>query len=192
MSDAKPVLRTLDVCLALVGLLVAAPILLGLMIWIRAASPGPALFIQTRVGRNETAFLCYKLRTMKAGTPSLGSHEVGRSAVTREGHVLRRLKLDELPQLWNVLRGDMSLVGPRPCLPGQTAVIEARRARSAFAVRPGITGFAQVRGIDMSEPLLLAELDAAWLSQASVANYLRLIMQTVGGSGRGDRVSQAS
>lgn len=190
MSDAKPVLRALDVGLALAGLLATAPILLILMIWIRAASPGPALFVQTRVGKNEKAFLCYKLRTMKSGTPSLGSHEVGQSAVTREGRMLRRLKLDELPQLWNVLAGEMSLVGPRPCLPNQSAVIEARRIHKVFSIRPGITGLAQVRGVDMSAPVQLAELDAVWVSEASLTSYLRLILETVGGSGRGDRVSQ--
>ena len=190
MNGAKSILRALDICLAFGGLLASAPILLTLVIWIKASSPGPGLFVQSRVGENENIFLCYKLRTMKAGTPSLGSHEVGQSAVTREGRLLRRLKLDELPQLWNVLTGDMSLVGPRPCLPSQSAVIEARRAQAVFSMRPGITGLAQIRGIDMSSPVQLAELDAAWLSQATVTNYIRLIIETVGGSGRGDRVSQ--
>lgn len=192
MSDSKPVLRALDFGLAMAGLVASAPLLLILMIWIKAASSGPALFVQTRVGKNEKAFLCYKLRTMKSGTPSLGSHEVGQSAVTREGRMLRGLKLDELPQLWNVLVGEMSLVGPRPCLPNQAAVIEARRARKVFSIRPGITGLAQVRGVDMSAPIELAELDAMWLAEASPSSYLRLILETVGGSGRGDRVSQTS
>lgn len=189
MTKAKPMVRALDICLALAGLLATAPLVLILMIWIKASSPGPALFVQTRVGRGEKHFLCYKLRTMKAGTPSVGSHEMGRSAITPAGHILRRTKLDELPQLWNVLTGEMSLVGPRPCLPNQSALIEARRARAVFDMRPGITGLAQVRGVDMSEPVRLAELDSAWLSQESVGNYLRLILQTIAGSGRGDRVS---
>lgn len=190
MTHAKPMVRALDICFALAGLVATAPLLLVLTIWIKATSPGPALFAQVRVGRGEKSFVCYKLRTMKAGTPSVGSHEMSRSAITPAGHILRRTKLDELPQLWNVLIGDMSLVGPRPCLPNQLALIEARRALSVFDMRPGITGVAQVRGVDMSEPDLLAELDAACLSGVSVRNYFALILQTVGGMGRSDGVGR--
>lgn len=190
MNHANPTVRALDLCFAFAGLVATAPLLMVLIIWIKATSPGPALFAQVRVGRGERTFVCYKLRTMKAGTPSVGSHEMSRSAITPVGHVLRRTKLDELPQLWNVLIGEMSLVGPRPCLPNQGVLIEERRARSVFDMRPGITGVAQVKGVDMSEPVLLAELDAAWLAQVSVSNYFALILQTVGGMGRGDGVGR--
>ena len=97
-------------------------------------------------------FTCYKFRTMAQGAPLAGSHEVSGSWITPIGRRLRSLKLDELPQLFNVLRGDMSLVGPRPCLPNQAEVIAARRARDVFNIRPGITGIAQLTSIDMSKP----------------------------------------
>jgi len=108
--------------------------------------------------------------------------------VTPLGRWLRRLKLDELPQLWNVLRGDMSLVGPRPCLPSQTELIAERRARGVYALRPGITGVAQVAGVDMSDPPRLAALDATYLATVSAAADLRLLLATVRGAGRGDRI----
>jgi lipopolysaccharide/colanic/teichoic acid biosynthesis glycosyltransferase len=108
--------------------------------------------------------------------------------VTGFGAFLRRTKLDELPQLWNVLVGDMSLVGPRPCLPNQAELIGARDARGIYVLRPGITGPAQVQGVDMSNPERLAQLDATWLDERSVHSYLALIVLTVRGRGRGDRV----
>src|SRR5690606_22830348 len=114
--------------------------------------------------RGEAVFVCYKLRTMAPGTPDRGTHEVSVAAVTPLGRFLRKMKLDELPQLWNVLVGEMSLVGPRPCLTSQGAVIAARRARGVYAVRPGVTGPAQVLGVDMSTPEQLAEIDASWVA----------------------------
>jgi lipopolysaccharide/colanic/teichoic acid biosynthesis glycosyltransferase len=110
--------------------------------------------------------------------------------VTKLGHFLRRSKLDELPQLWNVLKGEMSLVGPRPCLFNQTELIEERAARGVFAARPGITGLAQINGIDMSTPKLLAETDAQMLKGLGVAAYFTYIIKTVTGAGRGDRIRQ--
>lgn len=182
------VIRALDVGLAAAGLVVAAPVILGLALAIRATSPGPGLFAQVRVGRNEDSFLCYKLRTMSQGTVSAGTHEVSAAAVTPLGRILRGVKLDELPQLWNVLKGEMSLVGPRPGLPVQQALLEARRARDVFRVRPGVTGPGQVAGVDMSEPERLAELDASYSDAPKLRDYLRYLVLTVGGKGQGDRV----
>jgi len=125
---------------------------------------------------------------MKPHTTSVATHLVDPSAVTRLGRFLRRSKLDELPQLWNVLLGDMSLVGPRPCLPNQKDLINERAARGVFDARPGITGLAQVQGIDMSTPKLLAETDARMLETLNAIAYFRYILQTVAGSGRGDRI----
>jgi lipopolysaccharide/colanic/teichoic acid biosynthesis glycosyltransferase len=96
--------------------------------------------------------------------------------------------LDELPQLWNVLKGDMSLVGPRPCLFNQAELIAERAARGVFDARPGITGLAQVQGIDMSTPQLLAETDARMLQNLTMANYFSYLLKTVAGSGSGDRI----
>lgn len=183
-------IRTLDFALAAAGLLATSPIVLAAAVVVRMTSAGPAIFAQPRVGQHERVFVCYKMRTMKAGTRSAASHEVTVAAITGVGAVLRRTKLDELPQLWNVLVGEMSLVGPRPCLPIQQEVIEARRNRQVFSVRPGITGLAQIRDIDMSDGPKLAEADAQWLEQGSVRTYLETILQTLRGKGSGDRVGR--
>jgi lipopolysaccharide/colanic/teichoic acid biosynthesis glycosyltransferase len=183
--------RAVDVLLALCVGSLALPFVLLAMAAIRLTSPGPALFRQLRVGRNEQAFVCLKLRTMRQNTANAPSHEVSASAVTALGRFLRRSKLDELPQLWNILKGEMSFVGPRPCLPTQTALIEARRDLGLYALRPGITGIAQVAGVDMSDPARLAALDATYLNNRSLARDLRLIMATFLGAGRGDRTRAA-
>jgi O-antigen biosynthesis protein WbqP len=148
-------------------------------------SSGPAIFRQTRVGKGGRPFTCYKLRTMYSGTANLPTHEVQASSVTALGEYLRRFKVDELPQLCNVLAGDMSLVGPRPCLPSQTELIEARRQLGVLAVRPGITGLAQVSGIDMSDAWRLAEIDARYVRTQSFSGDAKLIWATLRGRGVG-------
>jgi O-antigen biosynthesis protein WbqP len=180
--------RPLDFCLALLLLPVALPLVLVLGLLVRLTSPGPALFRQARVGRGGRPFFCLKLRTMYRGTADLPSHAVGGSAVTRVGRVLRASKLDELPQLWNILRGEMSFVGPRPCLPTQTALIEARRRLGLEGLRPGVTGVAQVAGVDMRDPGRLAALDASYLSRMSLRRDLEVLARTACGGGRGDRI----
>jgi O-antigen biosynthesis protein WbqP len=180
--------RAFDIILAAIGLAVAAPLILAAVVLIRLTSQGPAIFRQTRMGLNEKPFTCLKLRTMYCGTGNVPTHEAGASSITPVGRLLRRFKFDELPQLWNVLAGDMSFVGPRPCLPSQTALIAARRAYGLYKLRPGITGVAQVAGVDMSDPERLAALDAAYLRDISLAADIRLIVATALGSGQGDRV----
>ena len=170
--------RVLDLAVAAPMLVVAAPILLVAMLAIRATSPGPAIFSQTRVGRGGALFACHKLRTMHRETPSLPTHEAPANAVTAVGRALRATKIDELPQLWNVLSGEMSLVGPRPCLPTQTDLIERRRQLGVLTALPGITGLAQIKGIDMSDPKLCAETDAAYLRAASIGLDLRILLGT--------------
>lgn len=184
--------RLIDIGLALGGLLVSAPFLVLCIITIRLGSNGPAIFRQTRIGMGERRFECLKLRTMYVGTADLPTHQIGISAVTPIGVWLRRLKLDELPQLFCVLKGEMSFVGPRPCLPTQTDLILARRKRGLFAIRPGITGVSQVAGIDMSDPERLALNDAKYLHDMSIAYDIKLIWRTFLGSGRGDRVSPSA
>lgn len=179
------VLRMLDVVIAGLGLLLLCPVLLVLWIlgWRDTRSP---LFRQNRVGRHQRPFVLVKFRTMQKGTESVASHLVNGEAITPFGALLRRTKLDELPQLWNVLLGDMSLVGPRPGLFNQYELIQAREAKGVYAARPGITGLAQVNGIDMSTPELLAETDAHMLSKLGVTNYFHFIVLTVLGKGTGD------
>ena len=170
--------RAIDVIVAVPMLLVAAPVLLVAVLAIKATSPGPAVFSQRRVGRGGAPFACHKLRTMHQGTPSLPTHEAPAGSVTAVGKMLRGSKIDELPQLWNVLKGEMSLVGPRPCLPTQTELIERRRQLGVLAALPGITGLAQIKGIDMSDPRLCAETDAAYIKTSSTGLDLKILLGT--------------
>lgn len=181
--------RVFDIAASLAGLILAGWLILLLAFLVRRESAGQGIFAQTRVGQDGREFTLYKLRTMASGTVSAASHETPASAVTPLGRRLRSWKLDELPQLWNVLRGEMSFVGPRPCLPTQTLLIAEREKRGVHALRPGITGLAQVAGVDMSDPERLAELDARYLTERSFFGDLRLIARTLAGSGRGDRVA---
>lgn len=180
--------RVFDLAASICGLVLSSPILVVAIVVIRATSSGGAIFAQERVGRHEKPFTCYKLRTMKAGTKQAGTHEVSSSSVTAVGKFLRATKLDELPQLWNVMTGEMSLVGPRPCLPVQSELIDERRARGVFDVLPGITGLSQVEGIDMSNPRRLAERDGDYLKFHSFLGDLTLIFRTIIGHGGGDRI----
>lgn len=182
-------LRLLDIVLAGVGLIVAMP-LMALLYLVGLLDTGVPLFRQMRVGRFQKPFTLVKFRTMRPDTQSVATHLANPSAVTPLGSFLRRTKLDELPQLWNVLKGDMSLVGPRPCLFNQSELIKERASRGVFAARPGITGLAQVNGIDMSTPKLLAETDARMLQGLGLSAYFTYIIKTVTGAGRGDRIRQ--
>lgn len=184
-SDAAK--RLFDLALALLALALALPLMVAITLWVRLDSAGPALFRQQRVGRHGRLFHIHKFRTMRVRSSQAGPliTVAGDARVTRAGRWLRRTKLDELPQLWNVLRGDMSLVGPRPGLFNQQELLQARAAHGVYAARPGITGLAQVSGIDMSTPELLAQTDARMLANLTVAAYFKYIVQTVLGSGRG-------
>lgn len=179
--------RLFDIVFSTIGLIFVAPVLLviTLISWFETRSP---LFCQTRVGRNQQPFTLIKFRTMRIGTASVATHLASKADITRFGRFLRRTKLDELPQLWNVLTGNMSLVGPRPCLPNQHELIHARQTLGVFNARPGITGLAQVQGIDMSTPEKLAQVDAEMLQTLSLNTYFRYILQTIIGKGQGDRI----
>lgn len=186
-DEMSPMIRSLDILFSACGLLLGLPILAAIAVF-GLFDTGSPLFLQCRVGRGQRLFTLVKFRTMRVGTAQVATHQADAAAITNFGCFLRRSKLDELPQLWNVLNGDMSLVGPRPCLPSQTELISERERRGVFASRPGITGLAQVRGIDMSSPVLLAETDASMLSSLGLGQYFVLIVQTVLGKGAGDRV----
>ena len=179
--------RLLDLLFSALGLLMLWPVLLVICIigWMETRSP---IFRQKRVGRNQKPFVLVKFRTMRPDTGSVATHFADACAITPLGSFLRRTKLDELPQLWNVLKGEMSLVGPRPCLFNQEELIQERAARNVFEMRPGITGLAQVQEIDMSTPKLLAETDAQMLETLCTRDYFRYIFMTVAGKGAGDRV----
>lgn len=181
--------RALDLGISLVVVVLLFWLFVAIWIVVRLDSPGPGLFKQKRVGRYGHPFTCYKFRTMAVATPELGTHEVSQVAITRAGGVLRRTKLDELPQLFNVIFNHMSLVGPRPCLLTQTELIDARRALSVLDIKPGITGLAQINDVDMSDPQRLARWDKRYMEERSTIGDLKILVATATGRGAGDRTA---
>jgi lipopolysaccharide/colanic/teichoic acid biosynthesis glycosyltransferase len=182
-------IRILDFLFAFFGLLFAFPFLIVLTV-IGYFDTGSPIFTQERLGRFKKPFKLIKYRTMSVGTASVASHLASSASITKFGNFLRKTKLDELPQLWNVLKGEMSLVGPRPNLYNQEVLISERDTRGVYDVRPGITGLAQVNEIDMSTPVLLAETDEKMIATLTLGDYFKYILQTVTGKGSGDRVTK--
>lgn len=181
------VIRTLDFFMALAGLLITFPVLIFITI-IGFFDTGSPIFIQERVGRNKRPFKLIKFRTMSVDTKSVASHLASSASITKLGSLLRKSKIDELPQLINVLKGEMSFVGPRPNLFNQYELINERDSRGIYDALPGITGLAQVNAIDMSTPKLLAETDQKMIETFTIKYYFKYIIQTATGSGSGDRV----
>ena len=179
--------RIFDTLFSFLGLVLLSPILVVLTI-IGYFDTGSPLFRQERVGVNQKPFQLLKFRSMHINTQAVATHLVQVSSITKWGSFLRKSKLDELPQLFNVLMGDMSFVGPRPNLFNQLELIEERSKRRVYSIRPGITGLAQIHKIDMSTPQLLAETDAKMIDQLNLWYYLKYISFTVFGKGFGDRV----
>jgi lipopolysaccharide/colanic/teichoic acid biosynthesis glycosyltransferase len=180
-------IRLLDIVFSLLGLVCVSPLLLIIFI-IGFFDTGSPLFMQERTGRDKKPFILVKFRTMSVDTVSIASHLASSASITKLGRFLRKTKLDELPQLWNVLKGEMSLVGPRPGLFNQQELLNERDALGVFSVRPGVTGLAQVSNIDMSTPKLLAQTDARMIATLSLGHYFKYIIQTMTGKGSGDRV----
>lgn len=180
-------IRLLDILISLIGLTVLSPILI-LIFFLGLLDTGSPLFFQKRLGRGKLPFTLIKFRTMRKSTANLPSHLTSISCITSFGKLLRRSKLDELPQLWNVLKGDMSLVGPRPGLLTQKELTEARERLGVYSVRPGITGLAQINGVDMSTPEKLAKVDSQMVSKLNIKIYLGYILLTLKGNGAGDAV----
>jgi O-antigen biosynthesis protein WbqP len=179
--------RFFDILFAFAGLVLLSPVLV-LLIIIGCFDTGSPIFCQERVGRGKKPFGLVKFRSMHVNAPSLATHLASASSITRFGSFLRKSKLDELPQLYNVLMGNMSFVGPRPNLFNQLELIEERDALGVYSVRPGITGLAQINKIDMSRPQLLAQTDSKMIQELHVLGYFKYILLTVFGKGFGDRV----
>jgi len=171
-------IRVFDLIISLVGLLVCIPLLAVLVIACFFDTRTP-LFRQSRMGKNEVPFIILKFRTMKQDAICLPTHLVKQESITQFGQFLRKHKLDEVPQLWNVLMGDMSLVGPRPCLVTQEELITQRRMRGVFSEKPGITGLGQLSGVDMRDAIRLSILDEEMLTNLNLARYLKYIGLTI-------------
>ncbi|AGR00330.1 sugar transferase [Vibrio parahaemolyticus] len=180
-------IRLIDFLAAFFGLLFLWPVLLIVTI-IGLFDTGSPIFVQERVGRNKRPFKLIKFRTMSVETKSVASHLASNASITKLGSFLRKTKIDELPQLINVLKGEMSLVGPRPNLFNQHELIIERDALGVYDVLPGVTGLAQVQNIDMSTPSLLAKTDKKMIDTLTLKDYFKYIMMTATGSGSGDAV----
>ncbi|HET9101998.1 MAG TPA: sugar transferase [Solirubrobacteraceae bacterium] len=173
--------RALDVLIAGIGSVLSAPLVALLALAVRLESPGAPIYRQTRVGRDGATFQIYKLRTMVSGAEFQGAGlaiVAGDPRITRVGAFLRRTSLDELPNLWNVLRGEMAVVGPRPTVPSQVARYTERQ-RGRLAVRPGLTGWAQVNGRASLPWPERIELDLWYVAHRSLALDLRILARTV-------------
>lgn len=180
-------IRVIDFLASFFGLLFLWPILIVVII-IGLFDTGSPVFVQTRVGKNKKPFKLIKFRTMSVDTKSVASHLASSASITKFGSFLRKTKIDELPQLINVLKGEMSLVGPRPNLFNQDELIEEREKLGVYKVLPGITGLAQIQNVDMSTPSVLAKIDKEMIDTLSLKKYFQYIIATVTGSGSGDAV----
>lgn len=173
--------RMIDFIMALIGIIVLSPILLILSIIIKVTSPGPILFKQNRVGKNNVEFKILKFRTMRIDTPKdCPTHLLDNpdQYITRVGKFLRKTSLDELPQLWNILIGDMAIIGPRPSLPNQYDLNELRDRNGASNVKPGLTGLAQISGRDELEIDIKAALDGQYVKNITFFGDLKLFFKT--------------
>jgi len=183
--------RVVDIAGALAGLVLLSPLLLGLAVAVRLESPGPALHWSKRIGRYNRIFRMPKFRTMRIGTPDVATHLLAdpEAWVTPLGRMLRRTSLDELPQLWSVLVGHMSLVGPRPALHSQDDLVALRTADGVDALRPGLTGWAQINGRDELPMPEKVKLDREYLERRSLAFDLKIIAGTARAAVTGRGVS---
>jgi O-antigen biosynthesis protein WbqP len=180
-------IRFFDFIFSFLGLIILSPIFIILIV-LGLFDTGSPFFVQERVGLNKKPFFLVKFRSMHLKTISVATHLASPSSLTKYGAFLRKTKLDELPQLWNVLIGDMSLVGPRPNLFNQTELIFERETRNVYSIRPGITGLAQINKVDMSTPVELAKMDAEMIKEYNLFDYFKFILSTVFGKGFGDRI----
>lgn len=167
-----------DIALAILLLLVLLPVYAILAIIIKVQDGGPAIFKQKRIGKNGEEFLFYKFRSMPVSTPNVESRETQKLQITPFGKFIRRTNLDELPQFYNVLKGDMSFIGPRPPIPSQQELIEMRRANGALALQPGLTGWAQVNAYDGMPADQKAAFDGEYAQRVSLGLDLLILVKT--------------
>lgn len=187
-----PIKRAIDLIGGLILSIILSPLLLVVAVLVRLDSPGPAIYRQKRMGRGGVAFVMLKFRSMKMGTPVLSTEDMQLQAekpFTRLGPFLRKSNLDELPQLVNIIRGEMSFIGPRPALPTQEDVVSLRERSGADLVRPGISGLAQVMGRDDLDNVTKVAYDTEYCRKLSLLNDLRILALTFVTvfSGRGNK-----
>ena len=182
-------IRLIDFLLSFFGILLLSPIMLILYV-LGFFDTGSPLFFQIRVGKHKRLFNLVKFRSMRKETQSVSTHLVDSAMLTKFGKFIRKTKLDELPQLFNVFLGHMSLVGPRPNLPNQVELIALRDRYNVYSVKPGITGLSQIKEIDMSSPEKLAKTDNEMIARFGLKLYISMILMTISGKGFGDRVNK--
>lgn len=178
----KYIKRILDFLISLIALIILSPLFLIIVIWIKTNSPGPVLFKQKRVGKNKDLFEIYKFRSMRSDTPSdMPTHLLNdpEAFITKSGKFLRKTSLDELPQLINIVKGEMAIIGPRPALWNQYDLIEERDKYGANDVRPGLTGWAQINGRDELEIPVKAKLDGDYVQNISFLFDLKCFFGTI-------------
>ena len=180
------VIRIIDLFLSIFVLLISSPLLLIIFFLLYLDNSSP-LFFQERMGKNMKKFTLIKFRTMLIDTQECPTHLVDYSKITALGNVIRKTKIDEIPQFLNVIKGEMSIVGPRPCLVTQKELIKERRRLNIHKVTPGITGLAQIKGIDMSDPKLLTEVEYRMIKSFTIKNYFYYFFKTLIWSGFGDK-----
>ena len=180
-------IRLFDILISFVGLIISLPIILIVLLF-SFSEKGSFIFKQKRLGYKNKIFYLFKIRTMKINTKNLPTHQLSEESFNNYGSFLRKTKIDELPQLFNVLKGEMSIVGYRPCLLNQKELIKEREKFKINMTKPGITGLSQVNKIDMSNPVLLAKSDYEMIRNFSLLNYFKYIFLTFLGSGFGDRI----
>jgi O-antigen biosynthesis protein WbqP len=171
--------RGADILGAACAFILLSPILLAIATAIRLEDRQPALFRQARVGRGGAEFTIFKFRSMPVATPNVPSAAATRLTVTRVGRFIRRTNLDELPQLLNILSGDMSFIGPRPALHAQAALIDLRRQQGVLAIRPGLTGLAQVNAYDGMPESEKVDWERRYLERITFLGDLRILLQTI-------------
>lgn len=174
--------RVFDIIIALPALVILSPLMIGAAVWIKLDSKGPILFRQPRAGQGNVPFIVYKFRSMAQTAPSdmpTNDFKNADAYITRSGKVLRKLSIDELPQLLNVIKGDMSIVGPRPVVLTEKRLLSLRAKHGATAVKPGITGWAQINGRDEVTPKEKAKLDGFYAKHLSFMFDVKCVLKTV-------------
>lgn len=173
--------RTMDIVSSLVGLILLSPLFLLVAILIKLDSKGPIIFKQIRIGKNSKPFYIYKFRSMKIDAPNLSTEEFINASdfTTKVGKFIRKTSIDELPQLVNILKGDMSIVGPRPVIEREVRLLELRKECNVDSILPGITGLAQINGRDNIDDYEKVKYDFEYLSKRNLVLDIKIIINTV-------------